>query len=279
MKLSIVTAVHNQLPMNRIYLEELRRRTDLPWELIVVDNASTDGSREFFESQGVRVVANRANYSYGHCQNQGLAVATGDVLAFLNNDLCFPDHWDTRLLATMRSPGPAVPAACGAENTGYREVTRRMHRRWHRVKGVNLALSWPRGPSERALRRMHRWMYGDWERFSEAWYRDHRDQVSEGFVGAAVVMTRRALDLLGPWDDRIQAADYDLYIRARKRFMERGDIRPCQVVLDVYVHHFMKLTLKSRRPRFADADRLVSLGEKWGEEGERLLAFRADHQP
>ena len=79
MKLSIITAVHNQLPMNRIYVEELRRRTDLPYELIVVDNASTDGSREFFESQGATVIANPANYSYPRCQNQGLAVATGDV--------------------------------------------------------------------------------------------------------------------------------------------------------------------------------------------------------
>jgi hypothetical protein len=61
--------------------------------------------------------------------------------------------------------------------------------------------------------------------------------------------------------------------------MERGDIRPCHVVLDVYVHHFMKLTLKAKRPRFADGDRLLPLHEKWGEEGVRLLAFRADHQP
>jgi hypothetical protein len=165
------------------------------------------------------------------------------------------------------------------ENAGDREVTRRLRRRWHRVKGVNLALSWPSGPSERALRRMHRWMYGDWERFSEAWYQDHRGQVSEGFVGAAVVMTRRALELLGPWDERIQEADFDLYLRSRKRHLEMGDIRPCHVVLDVFVHHFIKVTLKSRRPAFADADRIVPVREKWGEEGERLLAFRADHQP
>ena len=279
MKLSIITAVHNQLPMNRIYVEELRRRTDLPYELIVVDNASTDGSREFFASQGATLIANQANYSYPRCQNQGLAVATGDVLAFLNNDLCFPDHWDTRLLATMEAHGLDVATACGAENAGDREVTRRLHRRWHRVKGVNLALAGFSGLSEHTLRRMQRWMYGDWERFSEAWYRDHRNQVAEGFVGAAVVQTRRAIDLLGPWDERMQTADFDLYLRTRKRHMEKGDIRPCHVVLDVYVHHFMKLTLKARRPRFADADKLVPLGEKWGEEGARLLAYRADHQP
>jgi GT2 family glycosyltransferase len=276
MKLSIVTAVHNQLSMNRIYVEELRRRTDLPYELIVVDNASTDGSREFFASQGAVVIENAANYSYPRCQNQGMAVAKGDVVAFLNNDLCFPDHWDTRLLATMRAHDLDVASGCGPENAGDTEVTRGLHRRWHRVKGVNLAIARVTGLTERNLRRMVRWMYGDWERFSEAWYRDHLGQVREGFVGACVVQTRRAIDLLGPWDERVQAADYDLYVRARKRHEEKGDIRPCHVALDVYVHHFMKLTLKSRRPVFADQANLISLEQKWGPEAARLLAHRAD---
>ncbi len=279
MKLSIVTAVHNQLPMNRIYVDELRRRTDMPYELIVVDNASTDGSREFFASQGAVVIANDGNYSYPRCQNQGLAMATGDVVAFLNNDLYLPDHWDTRLLATMQAHGLDVACGCGAENAGDRAVTRRLHRRWHRVKGVNLVLARLTGLSEANLRRMVRWMYGDWERFSEQWRRDHAGQVSEGFIGACVVQTRRAIDLLGPWDERIQAADYDLYLRARKRHMEKGDIRPCHVALDVYIHHFMKLTMKSRRPAFADQANLIPLAQKWGEEAARLLAYRADHEP
>jgi GT2 family glycosyltransferase len=120
MRLSVVTAVHNQLPMNRLYLEELRRRTDLPLELVIVDNASTDGSREFFESQGATVVANEANYSYARCQNQGIAAATGDVLAFLNNDLCFPDHW-TRACSPPCGPTGSTwppPAAWRTPATG-----------------------------------------------------------------------------------------------------------------------------------------------------------------
>jgi GT2 family glycosyltransferase len=53
--LSIITAVHNLLPMNRLFWEYLQRYTALPFELIIIDNDSTDGSDRFFEAQGQRL--------------------------------------------------------------------------------------------------------------------------------------------------------------------------------------------------------------------------------
>ena len=46
--ISIVTAVHNQIGMNRLFYETLKRNTRNVYELIIIDNNSTDGSREFF---------------------------------------------------------------------------------------------------------------------------------------------------------------------------------------------------------------------------------------
>ena len=48
-KISIITAIHNGLPFNQIYLENLKRYTHYPFELIIIDNASTDGSCDFFQ--------------------------------------------------------------------------------------------------------------------------------------------------------------------------------------------------------------------------------------
>jgi GT2 family glycosyltransferase len=59
--ISIITAVHNQLEMNQIFLENLRKYTVHPFELIIIDNNSTDGTRDFFEKEGVVVIANKAN--------------------------------------------------------------------------------------------------------------------------------------------------------------------------------------------------------------------------
>ena len=46
--LSIIVAGHNQLGHSRFFLEDIRRYTTGPYEVIVIDNRSTEGSAEFF---------------------------------------------------------------------------------------------------------------------------------------------------------------------------------------------------------------------------------------
>ncbi len=261
--LSVIVAVHDQRAMNQLFLESLAACTDSDYELVVVDNASTDGSRELFAAAGARIVANDRNYGYAHCQNQGLAVARGEVLAFLNNDLLLSPHWDARLLEVMARRGLDVATPCSAENVEDRAATRRLMRRWKRIKYPLLLAA---GPRRWTLRAAHRLMYGDWARFADARWERFGDRVKEGFVGAAVVMTRRAAEVLGPWDPRLQGADFDLFLRTKARSRERGDLRPCHIALGVYVHHYIRLTLRSRPPPFADRARFLALEEKWGAE-------------
>jgi GT2 family glycosyltransferase len=58
------------------------------YEIIVVDDASTDGSGEFLQSYGatIQVVALPTNHGRGGARNRGAAVATGDYLVFLDGD-------------------------------------------------------------------------------------------------------------------------------------------------------------------------------------------------
>ena len=53
--LSIIVAVHNQLAMNRLFWRHLSANTENEWELIVIDNGSSDGSAEFFTGVGAKV--------------------------------------------------------------------------------------------------------------------------------------------------------------------------------------------------------------------------------
>ena len=71
--ISIITSIHNQYAMNRLYFEYLEKYTVHPFELIIIDNASTDESPAFFRNKGVKLITNDGNYSYPHCQNQGIA--------------------------------------------------------------------------------------------------------------------------------------------------------------------------------------------------------------
>ena len=84
--ISIITAIHNQLEMNEIFWENLKKYTHYPFELIIIDNHSSDGSKEFFIEKGATVIANQANYSYPYTQNQGIKIAHGEYILILNPD-------------------------------------------------------------------------------------------------------------------------------------------------------------------------------------------------
>lgn len=60
---------------------------DLTYEIILVDNASTDGSREFFEkNQHIIYLYNSENLGFGRANNLGLKIAKGRNILFLNSD-------------------------------------------------------------------------------------------------------------------------------------------------------------------------------------------------
>lgn len=259
--ISIITAVHNGLAFNKIYLECLRKYTHHPFELIIIDNASTDGTREFFLQQGCVVIANEANYSYPHCQNQGIAVAKGEYLFFLNNDLIVGPEWDKLLIEAAGMHGVDIISASGIENLGTKKGTQNISRRWKRVKNPLLLFGFGR----RNLLLMHRLMYGNWERFCQKRFEKYGYNVVEGIVGNNVMMTRRAIGILGGWDERLQSADFDLFMRVKQRSIEVGDIKPCHVALGAYIHHYIRLTSKyAVKPRpFADLHKLIRLDEKW----------------
>src|SRR5258707_3447218 len=114
--ISIITAVHNGLAFNKIYLEYLRKYTHNTYEVIIIDNASTDGTREFFQDNGCKVIANDLNYSYPYTQNQGIRSATGEYPFFLNNDIIVSPGWDQRLIEAARKDNIDIISAAGVED-------------------------------------------------------------------------------------------------------------------------------------------------------------------
>lgn len=265
--ISIITAIYNQRAVNELFWENLKRNTRNPFELIIIDNGSTDGSADFFESVGARVIRNPANYSYPHSQNQGIAIAQYDWLGFLNNDIIVSPDWDAKLIATMQANGLEVATVCGIEQIENAQATRKLKRRWQRIKNF-IGLF---GCGKRALALMHRWMYGDWDRFCRSRHTRFAGQVKEGFVGNTVMMTRSAIDKIGAWDETQQAADFDLYLRSKTRARDVGDIKPMHIALDVFVHHYIRLTMKAGYPPFADRANLIALSDKWSESDLALL--------
>lgn len=259
--LSIIAAIHNGLAFNQLFYESLAKYTVHPFELIIIDNASTDGSREYFESVNARIIHNEVNYSYPYCQNQGIAIAKGEYLFFLNNDLIVSPKWDEILIEVSKRHQVDVLSASGIENLGNKKDTQAIDRKWKRTKNPLMAL----GFGKRNLAFMHKMMYGNWEKFCAKKFEEHHWDIVEGIVGNNVMMTKRGLGILGLWDERIQSADFDLFMRTKKRAMDIGDIKPCQIALGAFIHHFSRMTSKyAVKPRpFADQHKMIALNEKW----------------
>lgn len=260
--ISIITAVYNQLPMNKIFVENLKKYTKNKYELIIIDNGSTDGSPEFFESQGAKVIRNNGNYSYPYCQNKGIDAASFEVFAFLNNDIIVSPEWDDRLLKVMEENKLDICTSCGVERLSTKRETKKFKRKWIRIKNI-LSLF---GSSEIIYRLMHKIMYWNWKDFSNKMFEKFGSQVIEGFVGNTVMMKKRAIDIIGKWDERIQGADFDLYIKSKQRYLDKKDIKPVHIALGVFNHHYIRITAKQKFPPFADIKNLISLEAKWGKE-------------
>ena len=95
---SVIVVTHENLAFTRLCVESVLLNTSDDYELIVVDNGSSDGTVDYLSRLDdllpwVRHIGNHENRGFPHAVNQGLAAATGEVLVLLNNDTIVPDRW------------------------------------------------------------------------------------------------------------------------------------------------------------------------------------------
>ena len=101
--ISIVIPNWNGAAHLPVCLDALRAQTCRDFEVIVADNASTDGSRELLRRDypEVRVVALPTNQGFTGACNAGLRAARGEVLILLNNDTGAAPDWLAEVLAAF----------------------------------------------------------------------------------------------------------------------------------------------------------------------------------
>jgi GT2 family glycosyltransferase len=107
-RVSLVIAVYNQLLHTMQCLESMLRLPDKVGELIVVDNASTDGTPEYLNSVGITVIRNATNLGCAKAWNQGIQASKGDVIGILNNDIIVTSGWLPALLRFMEESGHGI---------------------------------------------------------------------------------------------------------------------------------------------------------------------------
>ena len=150
-RVSVVVCSYNGAPTIRDCLEGLSRLAYPNYEVIVVDDGSTDDTAAIARRYNGRLIQTE-NRGLANARNTGLAAATGEIVAYLDDD-AYPDpEWLTYLVATFMStsyagvggpniapPGDGPIAECVAQAPGGPVHVLVTDRQAEHIPGCNMA--------------------------------------------------------------------------------------------------------------------------------------------
>ncbi|SRR6266516_205120 len=194
--LSIVIVNWNGGPLLRRCIESvLRHPPAITWEIILVDNASTDDSLEWVRQSGLsnlRLIENSENLGFGKANNLAFGLSSASLVFLLNNDAEVRAGTIDRLIATVNSDsrvGACGPRIIGSDGVLQRSVWRNMPRPWEMiVTGLKLHCLIPKRIKGELL-------------LGEFWDHARRRQV-DMLSGAAILARRALIDEVGGFDER-----------------------------------------------------------------------------
>ncbi|MCC0649943.1 bifunctional glycosyltransferase family 2 protein/class I SAM-dependent methyltransferase [Clostridioides sp. ZZV15-6598] len=92
---SIIILTYNQLEYTKLCIASIKKFTyENSYEIIVVDNNSTDGTVEWLKEQNdLKIIFNNENQGFPKGCNQGIEISSGKNIVLLNNDVIVTPNW------------------------------------------------------------------------------------------------------------------------------------------------------------------------------------------
>jgi len=174
------------------------------YDVVVVDNGSTDGTAEFVTAREECRVVRSANVGYAGGINAGLREAVpAEAILILNPDVRLCERSIPPLLATLREPDVGIAAPQVRSQHGGLELSLRREPTLPRALGL----------AGTRLPVLSEYMTApaDYE----------RPQIVDWALGAVLLMSRKCYDALGGWDESyfLYSEETDLCLRARDKGM------------------------------------------------------------
>jgi GT2 family glycosyltransferase len=218
---SIIIPCFNQIAYTKLCLQSIEKYTTVPYELILIDNGSTDGTQAFLEEYsrsraGCNVILNKRNLGFAGGNNQGITAAKGDYILLLNNDVVVTEGWLERLITHIESD-PSIGMIGPMSNS---------------VSGPQLVKDARYGED---LNKM--------QIFAEEYSRKNLGKRQDilRLVGFCLLIKKEVIDIIGGLDENFISGNFeddDLCLRsfvAGYRNVMAGD---------VFVHHYGSMTFK-----------------------------------
>ncbi len=106
-KISVIIANYNGIHFLKNCLDSLSKQSVSDFEVIVVDNGSTDGSGNWLTTcpyPFVKTVLLEQNLGFGIANNRGFEKASGSIIVILNNDTILPENFLEKLIEPLKQP-------------------------------------------------------------------------------------------------------------------------------------------------------------------------------
>jgi len=214
---SIIIVTYNALKYTKLCYESILKYTSIPYEIIFVDNSSTDGTKEFLsrlQSPTIRVIFNNQNQGFAYGCNQGARIVNSNAVLFLNNDTIVTKNWLNNLFCCLNSH-PQVAAVVPVSNL---------------AAGSQIPVTY------KNIKEMDRFAC-HFNKINPSKWRQ-----TETASGFCLLVKKMVFDLLNGFDEQFGIGffeDTDLIIRIRQagfRVMIAGD---------TFVHHFGSRTFRA----------------------------------
>lgn len=235
---SIVILTYNQLEYTKRCLESIKKYTEKDsYEIIVIDNNSTDGTPNWLrEQRDIKVILNDENLGFPKGCNQGIEVASGDSILLLNNDTVVTENWLANLrkcLFSDKGIGAVGPVTNNCDH-------------YQRIQ-----------TSYKNIDEMYSFAHGYNISDREKWHE------SIMLIGFCLLIKREVIDSIGILDERFSPGNYedtDYCFRMKKAGYSLIICR------DTFIHHYGNVSFNEAPSLFNNILTInrEKFKEKWG---------------